>query len=254
VTKPGRSFGGLVAVYGSGEVGGEARLERGQRDMGRARLQIVMGDKSSAEKAARAALADFAGAMNWLEDMPGFDVAHLRLDEAGRWVREAFGCWLKRDGTSYARTCPADLAHLRVGNSPGMTNIVRECSVCGQDPRSPTCRHIKGRAYPATRRLINDRCNLCDRPECEHADGDPGVAECWHLIVSADLVEVSLVPRPAQPMARIREIDVDLEILEGVLGPRGWEPGMDVSCDRCLRPCPGVREYDPTVSAAENLL
>jgi hypothetical protein len=27
-----------------------------------------------------------------------------------------------------------------------------------------------------------------------------------------------------------------------------------VSCDTCLRPCRGVREYDPTVSAAENLL
>jgi hypothetical protein len=222
--------------------------------MARARLQVVMSDKASAEATARAALADFAGAMNWLEDTPGFDVAHLRLDEAGRWIRETFGCWLTRDGADYSRTCPADLAHLRVGNSPGMKDVVRVCSVCGQDPRSPTCRHIKGRAYPTTRRLIGDDCNLCGRSGCDHKDGDPGVADCWHLIVEVDLIEVSLVPRPAQPMARISEIDVDGELLEALLGPRGWKPGMDVSCDKCLRPCHGVREYDPTVSAAENML
>lgn len=253
MTKPGRSFRGLVAVYGADDVGGEARLRRGQENMARARLQVFMGNEATAEPVARAALADFAGAMNWLEDMPEFEVAHYRLDEAGRWVRETFGCWLKHGGTGYTRTCPADLAHLRVGNSPGMTNIVRECSVCGQDPRSPTCRHIKGRAYSATRRLIGDRCNLCDRKDCDHEDGEAGVVVCGHLIVSADLVEISLVPRPAQPMARIGEVDVDVGLLEALLGPRGWAPGMEVSCDKCLSACHGVREYDPMLSPDENL-
>jgi hypothetical protein len=252
VTESGRRIRGLVAVYGD-EVGGEPRLLRGQQAMARARLQVCMGDEAGAESVARAALADFAGAMNWLEDTPEFEVAHYRLDEAGRWVRETFGCWLRHDGTTYTRTCPADLAHLRVGMSPGMKNMIRECSICGQDPRSPTCRHIKGRLYPTTRRLMGKRCSLCGRRECAHEDGEPGIALCSHLIVSADLVEVSLVPRPAQPMARIGEVEVDLVLLEAVLGPRGWTPGMEVSCDKCLSACRGVREYDPLLSSDENI-
>jgi hypothetical protein len=242
---------GLVAVLGS-EVGGEGRLIRGQRTMAQARLMVVLGQQNDAEPLARAALADFAGAMNWLEDTPDFEVAHFRLDEAGRWIRETFGCWLERDGSSYSRTCPADLAHIRVGMSPGMTNVVRECSICGQDPRSPTCRHIKGRRYQTTRRMVGSRCNLCDQEGCGHSDGEPGEAVCTHLIVHADLEEVSLVPRPAQPMARIHKVGVPLTQLESVLGARGWQAGLDVSCDKCLTACRGVREFDPLLSPAEN--
>ena len=242
---------GLVVVY-CDDVGGEARLRRGQLAMARARLREQEGDSAGAEAVARAALADFAGAMNWLEDTPEFDVAHYRLDQAGRWVRETFGCWLERDGTSYSRTCPADLAHTRVGFSPGMKDVIRECSICGQDPRSPTCRHIKGRPYQTTRRLIGERCNLCGRRACDHTDGQPGVAICSNVIVSADMEEMSLVPRPEQPMARPSKVEVDVVLLEAVLGPGGWQPGMEVSCDKCLRPCRGVREYDPRRSNAEN--
>jgi hypothetical protein len=252
VTEPGRNIRGYAVVYGVDD-GGEARLRRGQQNMARARLMVFMGDAAGAEPVARAALADFAGAMNWLEDTPEFEVAHYRLDEAGRWIRETFGCWLKREGSAYSRTCPADLAHIRVGMSPGMKNVVRECSVCGQDPRSPTCRHIRGRAYQTTRRLVGDRCNLCDRQDCGHTDGQAGVAVCGHLYVTLDLVEVSFVPRPAQPMARMGEIDVDAALLGAVLGPRGWKPGMEVSCDKCLSPCGGVREWDPKLSSDANV-
>jgi hypothetical protein len=208
--------------------------------MGRARLQVFLGNRDAAEPLARSALADFAGAMNWLEDTPGFEVAHYRLDEAGRWIRETFGCWLERKDTTYARTCPADLAHKRVGLSPGMSNVIRECSVCGQEPR--VCRHVKGKSYDAPRRMVGGRCNLCGAHECEHLDGELGLAYCSHLIVKADLDEVSFVPRPAQPMARIGRITMSTDELEAELGPKGWKPGMDVSCDRCLKSCMGVRE------------
>jgi hypothetical protein len=244
-------IGGLVAPFGD-DIGGLARLRRGQLNMARARL-MALGDghQEPAEQLARDALGDFAGAMNWLEDTPEFEVAHYRLDEAGRWVRETFGCWIKRDGSTYSRTCPADIAHVRVGLSPGMRNIVRQCSVCGQEPRA--CRHIKGREYETTRRLIDGQCTLCGSEACEHTDGQVGFAVCWHYIVSVDLVEISLVPRPAQPMARIREIEVETSTLKAVLGPNGWLPGMEVSCDKCLSTCRGAREYDP-LRGADNLL
>ena len=95
--------------------------------MARARLEAVVGDRKEAERFARSALADYRAAMDWTEDTPEFEVAHFRLDEAGRWVRETFGCWLTRNGTSYQRTCPVDLAHDRIGLSPGLRNVIREC-------------------------------------------------------------------------------------------------------------------------------
>lgn len=239
---------GLVAVYGHSEVGGPARLVRGQQAMARARLQEFLGNPGDAEPLARGALADFRGAMNWLEDTPEFEVAHYRLDQAGRWVREHFGCWLERDGETYSRTCPADLAHNRIGLSPGMRNVIRECSVCGLDPR--LCRHVTGKVYEAPRRLIGHRCNQCGAASCDHEDGQLGLVPCYHLITEVgNLDEVSLVPRPAQPMARLSRVSVPLEDLEAQLGPRGWQPGMEVSCDKCLTACHGVREVRPGANA-----
>jgi len=68
--------------------------------MARARHRVFLGDEASAEPVVRSALADFAGAMNWLEDTPEFEVAHFWLDQAGRWIRETFGCWIPRDGAA----------------------------------------------------------------------------------------------------------------------------------------------------------
>jgi hypothetical protein len=219
---------------------GEEYLRRGQVLMTRARLEVFMGDPRSAESAARDALTQFRAAMNWLEDTPEFEVAHYWLDEAGRWTRTTFGCWLTRDGTKYSRTCLADLAHARVGMSVGMKNVIRECSVCGEEPR--TCRHIRGRTYVTTRRMIGHRCNVCGLESCAHVDGETGEALCTHLITSAELDEVSLVARPAQPMARIQSMSVSIEEIKAALAGSPWRPGMDVSCDRCLTPCGGVTD------------
>ena len=246
----GPAIGGYVALYGHDEVGGMARLVRGQQAMARARLQVLLGRLGVAEPLARGALVDFAGAMNWLEDTPEFEVAHYRLDEGGRWVRERFGCWLERDGEQYYRTCPADLAHTRIGLSPGMSNVIRECSVCGLDPR--LCRHVKGMVYEAPRRLIGGRCNVCGLASCGHYDGELGQVPCSHLITKVDLDEVSLVPRPAQPMARLGRVKVDRRDLEAHVGPRGWRPGMDVSCDKCLSACHGVHEVRQLAMTVED--
>jgi hypothetical protein len=218
---------------------GEQYLREGKDAIARAYLQAVLGDPASAEALARQALADFSGAMNWLEDTPEFEVAHLALDEAGRWTRQTFGCWLTREGTGYFRTCPADLAHNRIGMSVGMTDVVRQCTVCGQEPR--LCRHIRGRTYRAPRLLVNGYCNVCGEKECGHQDGELGEVLCIHWIVSCKLKEVSLVRRPAQPMARILKVGVPASEMAANLGPE-WVQGMDVSCDRCLSACLGVHD------------
>jgi hypothetical protein len=226
---------------------GEAYLREGQGAVAKARLQVGLGEAGGAESLARGALAQLSAAMNWLEDTPEFEVAHFRLDEAGRWIRETFGCWLNRQGTEYSRTCPADLAHSRLGFSPGMKNVIRECTVCGQEPR--LCRHITGRAYPAARRVVGGRCNLCDRETCSHHDGEMGTAVCGHYIVSCEIVELSIVTRPAQPMARIEKVSMSTKEIAEHVGA-GWHPGMDVSCDRCLAVCYGVIEHEPDPGGA----
>jgi hypothetical protein len=58
-------------------------------------------------------------------------------------------------------------------------------------------------------------------------------------IHEADLFEVSLVARPAQPDARIESISVGRNELRKRLGSK-FTPGMPVFCDNCLTPCGGV--------------
>jgi hypothetical protein len=59
------------------------------------------------------------------------------------------------------------------------------------------------------------------------------------IIREMDLVEVSIVSKPAQPDARIQRQSVDTADLRAALGEQ-WKPGMAVNCDFCLRPCRGL--------------
>jgi hypothetical protein len=64
------------------------------------------------------------------------------------------------------------------------------------------------------------------------------------IIKEMDLVEVSFVPKPAQPEARIMEMTIPVPELIEALGDT-FVPGDEVSCDRCLRECGGLNKYDP---------
>src|SRR5687768_5205885 len=120
------------------------RLRDARRAFMRARY-LALVDTGDAEPAARAALAAARSAMDWLGDTPHFNEAHELLHEIGRFVRTTWGCWLTQDEQGYWRDCPADLAHIRCGLSPGMIIGASRCSICGQDPTE--CEHIKGRSY-----------------------------------------------------------------------------------------------------------
>jgi hypothetical protein len=73
--------------------------------------------------------------MNWLEDTPEFEIAHLELHTAGRFARENFakGCRPEPKGDgSFVHRCPVFIAHKRFGFSIGATgNAI--CSICGGD-------------------------------------------------------------------------------------------------------------------------
>jgi hypothetical protein len=222
---------------------GLGRLERARADIHQAGQVLAGGARNEGEGIARRALSMFRSAMNYLEDLPPFHEAHEALDEAGLWVRTTFGCSLSQQGTSYSQTCPVALAHVRVGLSPGLEVGFIRCSICWADAES--CPHITRESYSdiPCRKSPDGTCNLCRRTDCPHEVGvSLGPARCFHLVEEIVAVrEVSFVGRPSQPDARIEIMNMSHQELREALGP-DWEPGMPVSCDRCLSPCPGMSD------------
>jgi hypothetical protein len=198
-------------------------LRAGRRAFNHARYLMSVGADDEAEAKARAALPTLRSAMNWLEDGPYFEQAHTQIDQAGRFVRETFGCPLLFEDGTYYQTCPVALAHNRIGLSPGTVIKKSECSICRHPP--DTCEHISGRMY----------------------DGKV----CHRIITEAGLLEVSLVYRPRQPDARIMKISIDTAKIRRK-APEDWQPGDLVQCDNCLSDCGGV--YDPANATATQML
>lgn len=195
-----------------------------------------------AEKDARAALALFARSLDYAEDTEEEDEAHRLMDQAGAWVRETFGCQLTRSGTRYSQTCPVALAHNRIGMSIGGT-AKRLCSLCGEDLSE--CEHIPGISYlvPGGASSLG-WCRVCLQEACEHTPDQTHRVPVVGIIKEMDLVEVSLVPKPAQPEARIMEMSIPVSELIEALGDQ-FVPGDEVSCDACLRECSGLTKHDP---------
>lgn len=191
---------------------GHDRLRDARRALGQAKYLLVMDDRVEAERSVRSSLHLFRSAMNWLEGTEEFEVAHQELDAAGRFARETFGCTVERQGDQYFDSCPAKLAHNRIGMSIGYVVKSAECSICGLDPED--CPHIRGYEY----------------------DG----VVCTRRLVELEVQEVSLVARPADPDARIERVSISHAELREALGD-AFRPGIDVNCDVCLTPCAGVR-------------
>lgn len=160
------------------------------------------------------ALADLRSATNWLEGSERFEEAHRALDRGGRVRRILFrnDCALAFENGSYHQRCPVALGHNRLGVSIGGVIEESECSICGDDPED--CSHITGRAYEGQ--------------------------ECVRVIKRFSLDHMAFVANPDFPDARIMSAPMDTADIQAVLGD-AFESGMDVSCDRCLSKCPGMR-------------
>lgn len=202
------------------------------------------GDHSSLERAetdARKALALFARSLDWAEDTGEEEEAHRLMDEAGAWVRRTFGCHLARSGTEYRQRCPVALAHNRIGMSIGGT-AVRACSLCGED--FSECEHMPGTAYmvPGGNSGLG-WCRVCLQESCDHRSTQQYRVSVIAIIKHMDVQEISLVPKPAHPEARIHEMSISVSDLRDVLGDE-FIPGSEVSCDRCLLPCDGLVRHD----------
>jgi hypothetical protein len=128
--------------------------------------------------------------MDWLEDTEHFEEAHRALDEAGRFIRQTFGCSLTFKEGEYRQECPVALAHNRIGMSIGAIVKKVTCSICRCDPHD--CSHVTGRTY--------------------------GGERCVRIVEEAELLEVSLVDRPSMPDARILSMTIPNSELKSFSG------------------------------------
>lgn len=214
----------------------EERLERAETQFAEAEAMHASG-RLDAEGAARTALEGFASALNWADGGPFEEAVHARMDLAGRWVRQRFGCQLHREGNEYFQRCPVALGHTRLGMSVGGLSQ-KVCSICGED--FSECPHTPGTEYIVEGGIGPlEWCRVCGaREQCEHVPSERYRAQLIVIVVDMQVEEVSLVDNPAYPDARITSIPYALEDLRKALG-HDFEPGVDVACNRCLIACDG---------------
>jgi len=212
----------------------------GLRSEAARRLRGARPDLAEAERLARSALESYARSLDWAEDTDMEPEAHRLMDRAGRWVNATFGCSITWDGSNYQRDCPVDLAHNRIGLSVGGV-AKRKCSLCGRDVSE--CEHLPGVAYlvPGGAEELG-WCRICLKEECDHTPDDVERVSLVSIIYDMELEEVSFVPKPAQPEARLTSITLSTAELIEDLGP-GFVPGEALRCERCAGTCAGLVKY-----------
>lgn len=226
-------------------------------------LQLFDAEWQAAKKASRAALQNAADSYNWLDDarhdldrgqlidIASFtgrptaprslgdliDLAHTTVHSLGEMVGGLFGCRMTYEDGRWYDECIVSLLHLRFGNSPGLW-VRYECSVCRKDPGD--CAHEPGISYPLqAARTVDDDCTICGEAECStHQPGTTYEVAAHAKLADPKLREVSLTPRPRDPLARISSRSVDDEDLRQRLGrlPKPDEVVLDHSC---MYPCLG---------------
>ena len=233
-------------------------------------LRLFGTEWQAAEKAIREALQGAADSFNWLDDacqdlgkeqlvdVASFtgqpsnprsvgtlvDLAHASVHTAGEMVGGIFGCRMIYDDGRWYDECIVALLHLRFGNSVGL-HVRYECSVCKNDPGD--CEHEPGLTYLVqAARSTSDECTICGKAECfTHQIGSAYEIVANSKFADPRLREVSLTPRPRDPLARISGRSVDDDDLRARLG-RLPEPDEVVLDHACMYPCSGFSEMpDP---------
>jgi len=197
-------------------------------------------ETSAAERAARVAIQSIVHGFWRAEGTRLEEAQHRLMHRIGRWTRRTFGCHLELDGNQYFETCPIQMAHRRMGFSPAFV-ADRICSICDQDLSQ--CEHRRGRSYWVRGVPGPDGyCRVCHTTECKHRPDRLYRAQVISIVKEVtELVEVSVVNRPAQPSARPTRISVSSSDLRAALGPE-FRVGVPVSCDLCLGDCWGFTE------------
>lgn len=246
------------------------RLDRLDRDTRRKGGVLLDARWHLAEKMSYASLQSAADAFNWLDDacldlgsevlvdVSSFvnrpvtprpvdelvDAAHATAHAAGELFGGLFGCKMVYEDGRWFDQCIVGLLHLRFGNSAGL-RIRFRCTICETDPAD--CEHELGKSYTIyAARTVDGECTVCQERDCsEHVPGSP-----YSVIAKANpadprLREVSLTPRPRDPLTRITSRSIDNKHLLKNLG-RIPEQGEVVLDHACMYPCTGFRRMKDT--------
>jgi hypothetical protein len=220
------------------------------------------------EKHSRAALGKAAEAFNWFDDarqdlgdetLIGIadsvdgsvdsrsvgslvDASHALVHATGELVGGLFGCKMAYENGRWFDECIVALLHLRFGNSAGL-NTRYECSVCHLDV-GEGCGHEPGESYSVeATRTETGECTICDKQDCTiHIPGEVSEIVAQYQFADVDIREISLTPRPRDPLARITGRSVDDERFIRQMGRLPLE-GELVLDHACMYPCRGFRDF-----------
>lgn len=226
-------FSLLPPPYGEEDAYGQA-LQNSQKEWERTLANSSEADKQSAGELASQSLKHAVNALNYLEDHPGRDTAHLWVHRAGALRAATIGCPLTIENGKVWRACPVNIVHIRVGMSPGFTTR-QVCSICKKS--AAVCEHFPGDHYTViAEKDTSGQCNICDFATCTHEPGESYLVEASYEWGIGRIQEFSFVRRPRQPLARLVSITEDFtpgsEMHQGALDGK-------LHCTACLMPCPG---------------
>jgi hypothetical protein len=198
-------------------------------------------DERAAEQASIKSLSLITRAFWNAEDSELEPPLHDEMHRYGKHKRQTFGCYLAYEAGVYYQRCPIAIAHKRFGMSVGFTVKSRVCSICGNELAD--CDHLPDELYEVPGGIgPAGVCPVCTHSECvEHSPDRLYKVAVVGIVKEADLHEISIVKKPAQPEARATSLPVDTESLRNALGS-DFRPGMAVTCDKCLYPCSGFEE------------
>jgi hypothetical protein len=192
------------------------------------------------EKRARGALGAAVDAFDHLEDTELAGDAHAWAHAIAEMVAGLFGCRALLENDRWFDVCRLSLMHLRVGQSAGFA-ARRLCSVCDRDQSSlPGCGHTHGVTYSRVAdRRADGSCTICGNLECltHTPDETYPVLACAQVRDVDRLDEISVVPRPRDPLARYTAVEIPGYALEGL--PDHDDPDASLYCEWCIAPCTG---------------
>lgn len=178
------------------------------------------------------------------------EAAHVLTHRVGEVAGGLFGCkFLHEDGAWYD-TCEVSLMHIPYGHSIGFT-ARHICTICAQD--FGDCQHRRGENYEVVvSRTADGACSICGGHTCTHSPGSTVKVRATTTMKDPILREVTLTPRPRDPLTRITAREVEVDRLAELLG---WmpAPGDKILNHQCMQHCEGFRSpYIPDDDASRS--
>lgn len=165
--------------------------------------------------------------------------AHREVHLSGDLYSGLLLCRIVEEGGTWWQECPVNTLHLRCGVSPGFTTKFT-CTVCHGD--ATECVHVAGADYDVVvGDPVDGTCAVCGEEVCGHPIGSTMTVTAASNLVFGAVHEVSLTPRPRDPLARIDRIEISGARLERLLTAN---PQSQPHHTGCMCFCSGMQPWE----------